>query len=164
MSKAATWRSNSLGGGREDRMPALAADLVRRRVAVIASPGSTAGMFAAKAAASSIPIVFVTGDDPVALGLVASLNRPGGNVTGVEFPKHGTTAKRFGLLRELTPKAARFLAFASPNAAMTDAIVKDVHAQRSNPRGSSRYPLRRYTIATSRRRLQISSKSPVPHC
>ena len=115
-------------GGREDRMPELAADLVRRRVAVIASPASTAGALAAKAATSSIPIVFGTGADPVALGLVDSFNRPGGNATGVKSLNVELTAKRLGLLRELTPKAARFVALVSPNAAMTDAIVKDVHA------------------------------------
>ncbi len=115
-------------GGREDRMPELAADLVRRQVAVIAAPASTAGALAAKAATSSIPIVFGTGSDPVALGLVDSLNRPGGNITGVKSLNVELTAKRLGLLRELAPKAARFVALVSPNAAMTDSIVKDIHA------------------------------------
>jgi ABC-type uncharacterized transport system substrate-binding protein len=115
-------------GGREDRMPELAADLVRRRVAVIAAPASTAGALAAKAATSSIPIVFGTGADPVALGLVDSFNRPGGNATGVKSLNVELTAKRLGLLRELAPKATRFVALVSANAAMTDAIVKDVHA------------------------------------
>jgi ABC-type uncharacterized transport system substrate-binding protein len=115
-------------GGRDDRMPELAADLVRRQVAVIAAPASTAGALAAKAATSSIPIVFGTGSDPVALGLVASLNRPGGNATGIMSLNVELTAKRLGLLRELAPQATRFVALVSPNAAMTDAIVKDVHA------------------------------------
>jgi putative ABC transport system substrate-binding protein len=115
-------------GGREDRIPELVADLVRRQVAVIAAPASTAGALAAKAATSSIPIVFGTGSDPVALSLVASLNRPGGNVTGVKTLNVELTAKRLGLLRELAPQATRFVALVSPNAAMTDAIVKDVHA------------------------------------
>jgi len=115
-------------GGREDRMPELAADLVRRQVAVIAAPTSTAGALAAKAATSSIPIVFGSGSDPVALGLVDSLNRPGGNITGVKSLNVELTAKRLGLLRELAPKAGRLVALVSPNAAMTDAIVRDVHA------------------------------------
>src|SRR5262245_53795313 len=115
-------------GGREDRIPELAADLIRRQVAVIAAPASTAGALAAKAATSSIPIVFGTGSDPVALGLVASLNRPGGNATGVKTLNVELTAKRLGLLRELAPQPTRFVALVSPNAAMTDAIVKDVHA------------------------------------
>jgi putative ABC transport system substrate-binding protein len=115
-------------GGREDQMPELAADFVRRQVAVIAAPASTAGALAAKAATSSIPIVFGTGSDPVALGLVASLNRPGGNATGVMTLNVELTAKRLGLLRELVPKATRLVALVSPNAVNTDAIVKDVHA------------------------------------
>jgi ABC-type uncharacterized transport system substrate-binding protein len=115
-------------GGREDRMPELAADLVRRQVSVIAAPGSTAGALAAKAATSSIPIVFATGADPVALGLVTSLNRPGGNATGVAGLNVELMAKRLGILRELAPQAIRFVTLVSPNAAMTDAIVKDVHA------------------------------------
>jgi putative ABC transport system substrate-binding protein len=115
-------------GGREDRIRELAADLIRRQVAVIAAPASTAGALTAKAATSSIPIVFGTASDPVALGLVASLNRPGGNATGVKTLNVELTAKRLGLLRELAPQATRFVALVSPNAALTDAIVKDVHA------------------------------------
>jgi len=114
--------------GREDRMPELAADLVRRQVAVIAAPASTAGALAAKAATSSIPIVFGTGADPVAQGLVASLNRPGGNATGVKSLNVELTAKLLGLLRELAPQANRFVALVSRNAAMSDAIVQEVHA------------------------------------
>jgi putative ABC transport system substrate-binding protein len=106
----------------------LAADLVRRQVAVIAAPASTAAAIAAKAATSSIPIVFGTGSDPVALGLVASLNRPGGNATGVKTLNVELTAKRLGVLRELAPQATRFVALVNPNTVMTDAIVKDVLA------------------------------------
>ena len=109
-------------------MPELAVDLVRRQVAVIVAPASTAAALAAKAATSSIPIVFGTGSDPVALGLVASLNRPGGNVTGVKNLNVELTAKRLGLLRELAPQATRFVALVAPNAALTDSIVKEVLA------------------------------------
>jgi putative tryptophan/tyrosine transport system substrate-binding protein len=115
-------------GGREDRMPEFVTDLIQRRVAVIAAPANTAGALAAKAATSSIPIVFGTGSDPVALGLVASLNRPGGNATGVTTLNLELTAKRLGLLRELAPQATRFVALVNPNTVLTDAIVKDVHA------------------------------------
>ena len=115
-------------GGREHRMPELVADLVRRHVAVIVAPASTAAALAAKAATSSIPIVFGVGSDPVALGLITSLNRPGGNVTGVKNLNVELTAKRLGLLRELAPRATRFVALVSPNAALTDPIVEEVHA------------------------------------
>src|ERR1700738_4996763 len=111
-----------------DRLPELAADLVRRRVAVIATPGSMQGPLAAKAATTAIPIVFSTGVDPVKVGLVGSLNRPGGNVTGVSSMSGELGAKRLGLLQELVPRAARFVLLVNPNNPLAEAFVTDVRA------------------------------------
>jgi ABC-type uncharacterized transport system substrate-binding protein len=113
---------------REERMPELVADLIRRGVAVIVAPATTAGALAAKAATTTIPIVFAAGTDPVALGLVTSLSRPGRNLTGVTILGVELTAKRLGLLRELTPQATRFVALVNPRSVMADGIVKNVEA------------------------------------
>jgi putative tryptophan/tyrosine transport system substrate-binding protein len=103
--------------GQYDRVPALIADMVRRRVSVIAIPGATQAAIAAKAATTTIPIVFGTGGDPVQLGLVTSLARPGGNVTGTNFFFFEVAAKRLGLLHDLVPKAARIAVQVNPTRA-----------------------------------------------
>jgi len=109
-----------------DRLPELAADLIRRRVAVIATPGSTPASLAAKAATTTIPIVFGIGSDPVQEGLVASLARPGGNVTGVAWQTGELGAKRLALQHELLPKAMRVVLLVNPNNPLTAPIVADV--------------------------------------
>ena len=115
--------------GRYDRFPELVAQLVRRQVSVIVTPGSPVATYAAKAATSAIPIVFGVGGDPVKLGLVASLARPGGNVTGVNFFITELAAKRLGLLRELLPTATRIAVLVNPaNPTTAESMVKDLQA------------------------------------
>ena len=111
-----------------DRLPALATELVRRKVAVIAAAGNHAA-FAAKGATTTIPIVFIAGEDPVRLGLVASLARPSGNATGINFFVSEVTAKRLELLRELVPAAARVGVLVNPTTpANTESTLRDVEA------------------------------------
>ena len=118
------WAENQI-----DRLPELAAELVRRRVAVIAATGGPPSALAAKAATTTIPIVFIVGEDPVRLGLVASLARPGGNLTGINFFSGELTAKRLELLRELVPGATRVAVLVNPaNAANTETTLRDVEA------------------------------------
>src|SRR5262245_1277607 len=109
-----------------DRLPALAAELVRRRVAVIATNGP--GAFAAKAVTTAIPIVFNVAEDPVASGLVASLARPGGNLTGINFLSGELVAKRLELLRELVPAATRVAALVNPTSPIFESASRDVTA------------------------------------
>jgi putative ABC transport system substrate-binding protein len=117
------WAENQL-----DRLPALAADLVGRRVAVIAAPASPAA-FAAKMATTTVPIVFIAPDDPVRLGLVASLARPGGNLTGINWFASELAAKRLELLREMVPGATRIALLVQPeNVTVTERTVRDVEA------------------------------------
>ncbi len=115
--------------GQDERLPGLAADLVRYKAAVIAAPGTTQAALAAKAATTTIPIVFSTGADPVALGLVASLSRPGGNVTGIVNISANLAAKRLGLLRSLVPRATRFAVLVTHKGPLTRGTLKELQVE-----------------------------------
>jgi putative ABC transport system substrate-binding protein len=116
------WAENQM-----DRLPALAADLVRQQVAVIAAAAQPSA-FVAKAATTTIPVVFIVSDDPVRLGLVASLARPGGNLTGINFLNVEVTAKRLELLHELVPGAVRIAVLVNPANPNAETMVRDVEA------------------------------------
>jgi putative ABC transport system substrate-binding protein len=118
------WAENQL-----DRLPALATELIRRQVAVIVATGGSAPALAAKAATTTIPIVFAVPEDPVRFGLVASLARPGGNATGINFFSIELVAKRLEILRELVPTTTRVAVLVNPaDAANTDTMLRDVEA------------------------------------
>ncbi len=112
--------------GQYDRLPALAADLVRQQVAVIATGGGVVSARAAKSATSTIPIVFITGGDPVKLGLVASLNRPGNNMTGISPFISVLGAKRLELLREVAPSSSVIAILFNPNSPEAETVASDV--------------------------------------
>src|SRR5262245_38845130 len=118
------WAHNDAG-----HLPELAADLVRRRVTLIATPFSMPAALAAKSATTTIPIVFSAAGDPVQTGLVANLNRPGGNVTGITDFGVALTAKRLGLLHELLPSAARFAVLVNPGVSPSiELLIREVQA------------------------------------
>ena len=114
--------------GQVDKLPALAADLVQRQVAVIATPFSTDAALAARAATKTIPIVFVSSADTVGIGLVASLNRPGGNITGVTTLNTELAPKRLELLRTLVPGAVRYFALVNPTSDLAEPFIRDIEA------------------------------------
>lgn len=120
------WAYNAL-----DRLPGLANELVTDGASAIATPFSTAGALAARAATASVPIIFSMGGDPVRLGLVASLGRPGGNVTGVSYLAVELTAKRLGLLHDLLPKAVRIGVLVNPTSPLAKPIISNAQAAAS---------------------------------
>src|SRR5262245_5827596 len=117
------WAENQV-----DRLPELAAELVRRQVTVIAATGGTVTALATKAANATIPFVFLAGEDPVKLGLVTSLARPGGNATGINFLNAELSSKRLTLLHELVPKAVRIAVLVNPANPNLETQLKDVEA------------------------------------
>jgi putative tryptophan/tyrosine transport system substrate-binding protein len=114
--------------GHDDELPAMAADLVRRNVAVIVTPGSTAASIVAKHATSTIPIVFTSGSDPVELGLVVSLNRPGGNLTGITSINADISAKRFGVLHQMVPQATHYFGLVNSTSPLAGPVTRQFKA------------------------------------
>jgi putative ABC transport system substrate-binding protein len=112
--------------GQYDRLPALAAELIRSRIAVLVTTGGEPSVMAAKAATSSIPIVFTTGGDPVKMGLVVSLSRPGGNATGISLLTTAPEAKRLGILHELAPRASVVGVLIDPNYQQADDQAREI--------------------------------------
>src|SRR5262249_50841133 len=110
------------------KLPELAADLVHRRVAMIVTVGGTPAALAAKAATTTIPIIFQIGSDPVQIGLIASLNRPGGNITGIVSMNLELSAQRLAFFPELLPAAGRLPALVNPNNPVNESLLADVHA------------------------------------
>ncbi len=117
--------------GQYDRLPELAADLARRQVSVIVAAANPSAALAAKAATATIPILFMVADNPVKLGLVASLSRPDGNATGVNYFLTEMVAKRLGVMRELLPVATHFSVLVNPNGVSTDGIIQELTAAAS---------------------------------
>ena len=145
------WAENQI-----DRSPVLAAELVRRQVTLIATGGGPAPPLAAKAATTTIPIVFLSADDPVRRGLVASLARPGGNLTGVNFYNNELAAKKLGLLRELVPGAARVAALINPaNAMIAELTLRDMNSAARTITAHASYIAPRRAPRTTRERPRV---------
>jgi putative tryptophan/tyrosine transport system substrate-binding protein len=130
-----------LAEGRYERLPTLAAELVGRRVAVIATGGGTVSALAAKNATSTIPVVFVCDDDPVKIGLVASIRRPGGNVTGIHQLTSGLEAKRMGLLHELVPNVKAMAVLVNPDYPDADTQIREVQEAARTAMKENRLPV-----------------------